>query len=361
MPSNNIIQLRKGTATEWSNANPVLASGEPGFDITNGIFKIGDGSNTWTNLSSLNCKTTKGSFELVSSSGTFSVSGGYTVGALDVFLNGVKLASGDYTATDGTSFTLTDTAPSGSIVEYSAVSPGYIAPSISYATTQQSYDGVSTSVAMNPARSRDSNLGIIIFSPAGQSSAAANGGSANGAGIWSSLSSGATANGRAVQYLNNGGIGGSPFQNNVTYGRIDWTRRRFFEGRIYKRAGNSANHKCRILFGENFTVTVFDRFYGRGIGLDVRNNRYWILTHDGSTYTETDTGVDYVSNAEDVLVESDGNGTVTLFRNGTQIGSTNTGPKTAAVYACNFGWQVTNGGDASNNEWVFGPFRLSFK
>jgi hypothetical protein len=41
----------------------------------------------------------------------FSFSGGYTVGYLDVYRNGVRLASGtDFTATNGTSFTLTSPA-----------------------------------------------------------------------------------------------------------------------------------------------------------------------------------------------------------------------------------------------------------
>lgn len=50
MPVNDYILLRKGSSTEWSSANPVLASGEPGFDITNNILKIGDGTTTWSNL-----------------------------------------------------------------------------------------------------------------------------------------------------------------------------------------------------------------------------------------------------------------------------------------------------------------------
>lgn len=51
MPIKNTLSVRKGTATEWSNANPVLASGEPGFDTTNNILKIGDGSTAWNSLS----------------------------------------------------------------------------------------------------------------------------------------------------------------------------------------------------------------------------------------------------------------------------------------------------------------------
>lgn len=44
------IQIRRGTATEWSSVNPILASGEPGYDLTNRIFKIGNGVTAWSGL-----------------------------------------------------------------------------------------------------------------------------------------------------------------------------------------------------------------------------------------------------------------------------------------------------------------------
>jgi hypothetical protein len=50
MPVNDYILFRKGSSTEWNSANPVLASGEPGFDISNNILKLGDGVTTWSNL-----------------------------------------------------------------------------------------------------------------------------------------------------------------------------------------------------------------------------------------------------------------------------------------------------------------------
>ena len=50
MPVNNLIQLRKGDASSWTSENPVLASGEPGFDVTNNILKIGDGLASWSEL-----------------------------------------------------------------------------------------------------------------------------------------------------------------------------------------------------------------------------------------------------------------------------------------------------------------------
>ena len=50
MPRNIPIQFRRGTSTEWTNENPVLISGEAGFDVTNDVLKIGDGSTSWTDL-----------------------------------------------------------------------------------------------------------------------------------------------------------------------------------------------------------------------------------------------------------------------------------------------------------------------
>jgi hypothetical protein len=44
------IQFRRGTAAQWTSANPVLASGELGFETDTKEFKIGDGTTAWTTL-----------------------------------------------------------------------------------------------------------------------------------------------------------------------------------------------------------------------------------------------------------------------------------------------------------------------
>lgn len=44
------IQLRRGTAAEWSAANPVLADGEPGLEKDTKVFKWGDGVTAWNDL-----------------------------------------------------------------------------------------------------------------------------------------------------------------------------------------------------------------------------------------------------------------------------------------------------------------------
>lgn len=45
------IQLRRGTASAWTAANPILADGEIGIESDTDLFKIGDGLTAWTSLS----------------------------------------------------------------------------------------------------------------------------------------------------------------------------------------------------------------------------------------------------------------------------------------------------------------------
>lgn len=44
------IQFRRGTAAEWTLANPVLAQGEMGVELDTLKFKIGDGISNWADL-----------------------------------------------------------------------------------------------------------------------------------------------------------------------------------------------------------------------------------------------------------------------------------------------------------------------
>ena len=47
----NRIQLRRDTTYNWENTNPVLADGEPGYDINTNEVRVGDGSTAWAGLS----------------------------------------------------------------------------------------------------------------------------------------------------------------------------------------------------------------------------------------------------------------------------------------------------------------------
>ena len=44
------IQLRRGTASEWTAVNPTLAAGELVIETDTDKYKIGDGSTAWTSL-----------------------------------------------------------------------------------------------------------------------------------------------------------------------------------------------------------------------------------------------------------------------------------------------------------------------
>ena len=44
------IQLRRGNASDWSTANPILDAGEPGFEVDTGKMKIGNGTDHWNDL-----------------------------------------------------------------------------------------------------------------------------------------------------------------------------------------------------------------------------------------------------------------------------------------------------------------------
>ena len=43
-------QQRRGTASQWTSANPILSAAEIGFEIDTNKFKIGDGTNRWADL-----------------------------------------------------------------------------------------------------------------------------------------------------------------------------------------------------------------------------------------------------------------------------------------------------------------------
>lgn len=47
---NITYQLKRGTTQRWTEVNPILRQGEPGFEIDTGQLKIGNGINAWIDL-----------------------------------------------------------------------------------------------------------------------------------------------------------------------------------------------------------------------------------------------------------------------------------------------------------------------
>lgn len=75
------IQVRRGTASQWTSTNPTLAAGEWGFESDTGKVKIGNGSTAWTSLG----YTGAGDIEGVTA-GT-GISGGGTSGTVTVSID----------------------------------------------------------------------------------------------------------------------------------------------------------------------------------------------------------------------------------------------------------------------------------
>ena len=103
----------------------------------------------------------------------FTVTGGYTVGLLDVFVNGVKQINGsDFTATDGSTVTMTPNVTDGDVVEFQKYDKLNIAGITSVTNATNAYNivgGVSfaTSAGIATALNSDSSIntsGIITAS-----------------------------------------------------------------------------------------------------------------------------------------------------------------------------------------------------
>jgi hypothetical protein len=78
---------------------------------------------------------------------TFTISGGYTVGQIQVFANGIQLGSGDYTASNGTTVVVTNSRNTGDIIRV-VVSQNYaVSAQQAYTFNQYTSNGTTTTFA----------------------------------------------------------------------------------------------------------------------------------------------------------------------------------------------------------------------
>jgi len=95
------IQIRRGTAAQWTSANPTLAAGEWGYETDTGKVKIGNGSTAWNSLG----YTGAGDIEGVTAS--TGLSGGGTSGTVSLSID-TSVTADLTTAQTLTNKTLTD-------------------------------------------------------------------------------------------------------------------------------------------------------------------------------------------------------------------------------------------------------------
>jgi hypothetical protein len=102
MPVVTQIQVRRGTAAQWTSANPTLSSGEFGFETDTNKLKCGNGSTAWNSLAYI---ATDGDITGVTA-GT-GISGGGTSGTVTVSID-TSVTADLSTAQTLTNKTLTD-------------------------------------------------------------------------------------------------------------------------------------------------------------------------------------------------------------------------------------------------------------
>jgi hypothetical protein len=87
------------------------------------------------------------SFTATASQTTFTTSQGYSVGFIDVFMNGVRLTGSDFTATDSSTVVLASGATSGDLIDiiaYSTFTPSNALTASDIGVTVQGYDADTT-------------------------------------------------------------------------------------------------------------------------------------------------------------------------------------------------------------------------
>lgn len=84
------IKLRRGTAAEWTTANPILAAGEMGIETDTRKFKFGDGTTPWNTLAYASTEGGGGTGD-VTAAGDNTFTGNNTFTG-EVNLNGISIA-----------------------------------------------------------------------------------------------------------------------------------------------------------------------------------------------------------------------------------------------------------------------------
>jgi hypothetical protein len=214
--------------------------------------------------------------------------------------------------------------------------------SVTYATTAQAQDGVSTTVAMNPARTLDEIYNVYAMRINGANV------STTGQAVWQTafagyvnVQVGAAGGGGGLLAYHTPGISLSADKYNGTSGnfsgrRINWLRRQRFRIRLFVNLGNSVttNAVFRILLGKTGIGTAnIGALAQRGIGLEIRGgNAVWLTSHNGTAREDTNANTTLVAGASyEFICESDGSGNATLFMDGAAIATNSGAPTTAAA------------------------------
>jgi trimeric autotransporter adhesin len=129
-----------------------------GIGSTGQVLTVSGGTTVWSTPSTGGGTITRTDFTATAGQTVFTVS--YTVGLIDVYRNGVKLATTDFTATNGTSFTLAVAANAGDIVQAVVFSSLNLYSTITYQVFNG--DGTTTVFTMSSVPANSASLLVAI-------------------------------------------------------------------------------------------------------------------------------------------------------------------------------------------------------
>jgi hypothetical protein len=110
------------------------------------------------------------------------------------------------------------------------------------------------------------------------------------------------------------------------------------------RTSTSTNAIARFLIANQNTAIALG---SPGFGFEIRNERIWVVAHDGTTLTQLDTGVNWYTGAVNLMrCESNGAGSINLLRGNTSIGTITGGP--TGTFPGYLSVSGTNGADSSS-------------
>ena len=152
--SNSIHFVTNANSADAITVNPSNAVAFNGSYGTSGYILQSNGSGTpptWVASTSSGVSFTVTDFTATAGQTTFTVT--YTVGLVEVYRNGVKLAQADYTASNGTTIVLATGANAGDVIEVVAFGAVNTAAVISYDTFSGTGSQTAFTMTVTPANS----------------------------------------------------------------------------------------------------------------------------------------------------------------------------------------------------------------